>query len=424
MDDEALGQLLGMEAETLGYPGVDVEITPELERVLERYQSDLADTLQRFVARESHWPPDQVEEYVDGLMDEGNAPLNVLLTLRGEGVGIWDGRWDEYFKPEELKRLQALLARRMGHYADPTGGGSLNEAMRNAILVSVGEAPPSNGHTEPKGMCANPRLLSDQQITEYWQFDHRRPPESLDTGEAYVRAVKFVVQTRPRKYDAVLRDIRRLDPGAFDQNFIEFLLEDLDRLGYIEQFPSKKSPTDYYVRRARGVLQPNPADVVARAFGRETGFVPHSPEAEAYLRDALSLDYDRWHGAYMAYEDEVDDVVLALRMRGHDVLVESRPGPGPGLMLLRPPLVANGRRRRRRSDDKQSDVVVWYLEDEIKVVPRSEHADQYIAERLSLGDKYDEIIGGYTASPVDMNEIVAALEAAHFDVAVEDANVA
>lgn len=251
MDDETLGQLLGLEAEAMDVPEVDVTITPGLERVLAAYERDVARALQVFVARESRWPPAQVEEFVGELMDEGSAPLNVLLTLRGEGAGIWDGGWDPYFEPGELRRLQSFLVRRLGRYADSTGTGSLNEAMRHAILVSAGEATPSNGHSThaPKwGLLQNARLPSQRELLEYWRYEHRRLPTGLRTDEDYVRAVKFALHERPRALDALERDVRRFDPKGFDRMRYEMLLENMEEAGLLRTYSSRARPTKFYVR--------------------------------------------------------------------------------------------------------------------------------------------------------------------------------
>lgn len=420
MDDEALAQLLGLEAEALGYPDLEVPITPELERTLDAYSGALEEALRGFVAQESRWPPEQVEDFVDQLMDEGRAPLNVLLTLRGEGAGIWDGRWDPYFTPDELRRLQTLLVRRLGSYADPSGGGILNDAMRNAILEAAGEAAPSNGHTGAGWFAPNASIQNAQiaELVEYWHFDHRRPPQDLSNVESYVQALKFVLGERPRRLDAVQRDVRKFGPQQFDNMGYEFMIDNLEEAGVIETYPSPKRPTIYYIRRAPAGLRKNRGpDAIVRQFGRETGIIPRSAAANEFLRDEAHLDYDEYYRAYVPFEDEVDDVVLAMRMRNLDVEEKSRPASGH--MLLRPPPRANRRSRMRRNNDAMADVVIGRAGDVAKIVPRSEAADTYIAERLLVGDTYDERLGGYTASFADLNEIVATLEAAHFDVVVQ-----
>jgi hypothetical protein len=68
-----------------------------------------------------------------------------MLTLRGEGAGIWDGRWDEYFTEEQIRRLQPFLKDRLGDYADDTGTGKLNDAIREAAEDAAGVDDDDNG---------------------------------------------------------------------------------------------------------------------------------------------------------------------------------------------------------------------------------------------------------------------------------------
>ena len=64
----------------------------------------------------------------------------VLMTLRGEGVGIWDGRWDHLFKnpKKAISALESYFKQTLGKYADDTGGGSLNQALMDAVYKQSG----------------------------------------------------------------------------------------------------------------------------------------------------------------------------------------------------------------------------------------------------------------------------------------------
>ncbi len=112
-------------------------VTPALRKAIDEYEEELYALLLSFVAVESSWPRRDVEDFVARLWDDGDASLNVLMTLNGEGVGIWDGRWDEYFTEPEIERLTRELKRKLGRYADETGGGSVNEALMEAALEDV-----------------------------------------------------------------------------------------------------------------------------------------------------------------------------------------------------------------------------------------------------------------------------------------------
>lgn len=87
-------------------------------------------TLRRWCEQNDHWLAPGVEY---GELYEDEAGYAVLMTLRGEGVGIWDGRWDHFFRPASLRvamdSLKRTLQRDLGRWADVTGGGVLNDAF-------------------------------------------------------------------------------------------------------------------------------------------------------------------------------------------------------------------------------------------------------------------------------------------------------
>jgi len=106
----------------------DVEITPELREEAAKFESAVYAALDEWTRK--HPPRDGSS--VDELFEEGNAPWNVYATLVGHGVGIWDGRWDQYYSEKEIEQLRKFLEKRLGKFADVTGGGSLGEAFHEA----------------------------------------------------------------------------------------------------------------------------------------------------------------------------------------------------------------------------------------------------------------------------------------------------
>ncbi len=54
------------------------------------------------------WGASFSEEATDELFG-ANAPYLVLMTLRGEGVGIWDGSWDKLLTKAQIKDCQARM---------------------------------------------------------------------------------------------------------------------------------------------------------------------------------------------------------------------------------------------------------------------------------------------------------------------------
>ncbi len=173
MVDEWVYGFVMSEAQAQGYPGVEVVITPELERVVGEYSEQLSTALFEFVKQETGWDEDRVWDFVQTLEEEGNASLYVLLTLQGAGAGIWDGRWEPYMKEDQIARLQRFLKARLGAYADDTGAGDLNMAIETAALESAGVVEPSNGGNGGGGgngarpMFAMPRFTPN--VWQHWE---------------------------------------------------------------------------------------------------------------------------------------------------------------------------------------------------------------------------------------------------------------
>lgn len=175
--DGTLDQLLEMAAESEDGSGrgfvprevkAKLRVTPELSRAVSEYEVALRWTLDEVVMR---FPPN------DGATSEelydDNAPYLVLMTLRGEGVGIWDGDWDAHYDSEQVRKVGDLLKRKLSMYADETGGGKVEDALRDAVWEAAKEAgyePTENGyersfsenrrHTRPKGGSATPNSAS------------------------------------------------------------------------------------------------------------------------------------------------------------------------------------------------------------------------------------------------------------------------
>lgn len=130
-DEELLGQLVQMAAESSELENwKDAEPDDEVREVAAQYDAALWLALNELCNDHSS----DLSPSVDA-SDLWNAegPYLVLMTLRGEGVGIWDGRWDAFFKDEKgIKRAQAFLEKKLHRFADSSGAGTLNEAFMNA----------------------------------------------------------------------------------------------------------------------------------------------------------------------------------------------------------------------------------------------------------------------------------------------------
>ncbi len=114
----------------------EVEITPALEKEVERYKKAVDDAVE---SCSRSFPP--AEDIVVG--DE--EYLDIYHTLTGAGVGIWDGRWDHYYPTADWEALSNCYEAKLGKFADSTGGGSLEDAMREAVY----EAKEGNPVTPP-----------------------------------------------------------------------------------------------------------------------------------------------------------------------------------------------------------------------------------------------------------------------------------
>lgn len=134
LSDDVIMGLLEMEAESQELDRSEVGITDELEAAIDAYEAALETALEEVVER---WPPADGAT-IEDLEDVGKAAYLVLMTLRGEGVGIWDGDWDEFYSREEIDEIEEYLKRKLGKFADDSGSGSLNEAFMNAAWETAG----------------------------------------------------------------------------------------------------------------------------------------------------------------------------------------------------------------------------------------------------------------------------------------------
>lgn len=155
-DPELLDQLVQMAAESAELENErDAHATEEVRRVAREYDAALAAALDEMCADPDLFPfipdPEDRDRAADMLWDT-NGPYLVLMTLRGEGVGIWEDWVDAGFytsghgreSGEEKGRasiddVERFLESRLGRFADVTGSGELEEAFREAAFETAGE---------------------------------------------------------------------------------------------------------------------------------------------------------------------------------------------------------------------------------------------------------------------------------------------
>lgn len=130
--DGTLSQLLESTAESNELPGEywrDLEVTPELSLAARNYENALWGALSELV---TNIPPNGDAD-ANVLMEDGDAPYNVYLTLSGSGTGIRD-YWGEYYDDDVLERkVRPFLRARIGKWVDDSGSGKLNDALMNAV---------------------------------------------------------------------------------------------------------------------------------------------------------------------------------------------------------------------------------------------------------------------------------------------------
>ena len=141
MYPENMDMLVDMELESQGAArGHEVFLTDRMVRAFERYEERVDAVLWREiegVLRREGAARDvakrEASVLLDQMADERDIYFDVLLTLRGEGAGHWDGSWDSYMSERQADDLTTGLRQGLSEFADDTGGGALNEAISEAV---------------------------------------------------------------------------------------------------------------------------------------------------------------------------------------------------------------------------------------------------------------------------------------------------
>lgn len=134
-DEETLTQLVEMAAESMEIENYkDASVTEEVVDVARDFDFAVASALDSLVTE----IPPRGRASADDLW-YANGPFLILMTLRGEGVGIWDGTWDDFYDSQTIEsRVQPFLESKLGEYADISGGGRFEEALMNAAYETTG----------------------------------------------------------------------------------------------------------------------------------------------------------------------------------------------------------------------------------------------------------------------------------------------
>jgi hypothetical protein len=163
LDKKTLDQLVEMTAESLDLENSgDAHATNEVVREAKKYGDELSKALLEWVKKHpltgDEFTSMAPDEQVDELM-HAEAEYLVLMTLRGKGVGIWDGDWDHFFADSgEIKPMTVFLKSKLHKFADGTGGGSLEEAFENAAHETCDSEEAESTNLAPLLSSVNARV--------------------------------------------------------------------------------------------------------------------------------------------------------------------------------------------------------------------------------------------------------------------------
>lgn len=138
LDNETLMRIIEMDAIGIRNHGDIVNILETVKPIAAEFVHDLWSMMHMWVDRHSDQiSPEMLSSSTVNKMLRRNGAYLVLMMLRGEGVGIEDGDWDGFFKNPNtaLPQLKKFLQTTLSHYADVTGGGKLNDALRGDLFV-------------------------------------------------------------------------------------------------------------------------------------------------------------------------------------------------------------------------------------------------------------------------------------------------
>jgi len=170
-DRHLLDQLTEMAAESMELENwKDARATDTVVEEAARYDAALADALDALVIE---CPPERGT--ADDLWD-ANGPYLVLMTLRGEGVGIWDGDWESFYP--DTSEAELFLKARLSRFADVTGGGSFGVALMNAADETAGGDLRENRHRRNVRGGGEADVHAARELMLFLENDQRFAPGS------------------------------------------------------------------------------------------------------------------------------------------------------------------------------------------------------------------------------------------------------
>lgn len=127
LDPRTLNQLVEMAAESAGLDASDARATREVNQAAKKFTHALSKALSLWTQKH---PPENGATVSDLMRAE--AAYAVFMTLEEHGVGIWDGRWDQFY--DDTRKLEQFLERALDReYRE------LRDAIEAAAYEAAGE---------------------------------------------------------------------------------------------------------------------------------------------------------------------------------------------------------------------------------------------------------------------------------------------
>lgn len=196
-------------------PGDDLRLEAELAK----FGQAVENALHRWVGAN---PGAMVDEHTDAedILIEDHAMVDVYHTLAESGVGVWDGRWDHFFSAEgHAGDLSDFLARQLSSFVNPTGSGSLANAIDNynEAAHTVKESSRRAGRHEVKDASDHHETLAALLATDNPPANYgltEREISAISTYFDWDTAVSESNWSRGTDYETVA-DMVRAEPAGF-----------------------------------------------------------------------------------------------------------------------------------------------------------------------------------------------------------------
>lgn len=128
LEGHTLAQLIEMTAQSRG---LELSNPPEPSPKLRRRVADFCAAVERELGAWCEKNRARMAVMIEGAdLYDAQGPYAVLMTLRGEGVGVDDGRWDHFVRDgAALGDLKKHLKTRLRRWSDGEGSGLLEDVL-------------------------------------------------------------------------------------------------------------------------------------------------------------------------------------------------------------------------------------------------------------------------------------------------------